>query len=63
MKIVCLINGKLETFSSIGLVPDKIDNLIEFIPDFIEPPHSEHDHLIMEQSQSIFKSLLERETK
>lgn len=63
MKIVCLIDGKLETFSNIGLVPDKIDNLIEFVPDFIEPPHSEHDHLMMDNNQNIFKSLLERETK
>ena len=63
MKIVCLVNGKLETYSDIAQVPAAIDNLIEFVPDYIEPPHTEDEHEMMHKIQDIFKQLMSRETK
>ena len=63
MKIVCLVNGKLETYYDIAHVPATIDNLIEFVPDYFEPPHTEDQHHMMHESQNIFKQLMSRETK
>jgi hypothetical protein len=60
MEIVCLVDGRLETYTDIGQVPATIDNLIKFVPDYIEPPHSEDEHELLHSQVEIFKQLMEK---
>ena len=62
MKIVCLVNGEIKTYSDFTQVPGAIDNVIEFVPDYIEGPHTEEEHEILHQQAEMLKQLLKRET-
>lgn len=62
-KFVILNNGILETYSNFDDIPEKFDNVIEFNPVIIPPPHTEEEHKINAQWEIKFKELMKRETK
>ena len=62
-RFVILIDNKLHTFDKFEDIPMKIDNVIEFRPKFIPPPHTHEEHVINDQWHDKFKELLKRETK
>lgn len=60
-EFVVLIDGVLKTFSKYEDIPEKIDNVIKFLPCIPEPPHEKHQHDEMEQWNIKLKELLTRE--
>ena len=62
-KFTILNNGVLETYMHFDDIPKKFDNLVDFNPHMIPPPHTEEEHIINAQWQGKFKELMKRETK
>lgn len=62
-KFVVLVNDELRTYENFDEIPMVIDNVVEFSPEFIPPPHTEEEHQINEQWQEKFRELIKRETK
>lgn len=58
-----LVNGKIEEYDNFDDIPDKIDNVIAFLPEIIPPPHKPGEHEINAQWGEKFKELMSRETK
>ena len=58
-----LIGGNLKIFHDANDIPEKFDNLIEFLPEYPPGPHTEKQHEEMESFMEIFRELMERETK
>lgn len=61
-EFVVLLNGKIETFQRYEDIPEKFDNLIKFVPEIPEPPHSHEQHEEMDVWNEKLKELLKRET-
>lgn len=62
-KFVILNKGILETYTNFDDIPEEFDNLIEYIPYIIPPPHTEEEHKINAQWEGKLKELMKRETK
>jgi hypothetical protein len=61
-EFVILRNGILETYMNYEEIPETFDNVIKFIPDYSEGPHSHEEHEEIEQWNQKLKQLLARET-
>ena len=61
-EFVVLLNGKIETFQRYEDIPKKFDNLIKFVPEIPEPPHTEEQHEEMDVWNEKLKELMKRET-
>lgn len=61
-KYVVLVNGKIETYTNFDDIPEVIDNVIEFLPEYPKGPHTDHEHEEMEQFTNKLQELLKRET-
>jgi hypothetical protein len=61
-EFVLLVNGELKTYSKFEDIPEKFDNVIKFLPEVPEPPHTEHQHEEMDVWNDRLKELLSRET-
>jgi hypothetical protein len=61
-EFVLLVNGELRTYSKLEDIPEKFDNVIKFLPEIPEPPHTEHQHEEMDVWNDRLKELLSRET-
>jgi predicted alternative tryptophan synthase beta-subunit len=61
-EFVLLVNGELKTYSKFEDIPEKFDNVIKFLPEIPEPPHTEHQHEEMDVWNDRLKELLSRET-
>jgi hypothetical protein len=61
-EFVVLKDGVLITFENYDDIPEKFDNLIKFIPDYDEGPHTHEQHEEMHKLTDIFKELMNRET-
>ena len=61
-EFVLLVNGELRTYSKFEDIPEKFDNVIKFLPEIPEPPHTEHQHEEMDVWNDRLKELLSRET-
>lgn len=57
-----LVNGELITYTNYNDIPEKFDNVIEFLPDYPPGPHTEEEHDYMETYNSHLLDLLKRET-
>lgn len=57
-----LLNGELVTYTNYNDIPEKIDNLIEFLPDYPVGPHTLEEHTHMESYVLSLTDLLRRET-
>ena len=61
-EFVVLLDGKIETFQRYEDIPEKFDNLIRFVPEIPEPPHSHEQHEEMDVWNEKLKELIKRET-
>ena len=61
-EFVVLINGELKTYNNFDDIPEKIDNVIKFLPEIPEPPHTHDQHEEMGVWNDKLKELLKRET-
>jgi hypothetical protein len=61
-EFVLLINGELKTYNNFEDIPEKFDNVIKFLPEIPEPPHTEHQHEEMNVWNDRLRELLSRET-
>ena len=62
-RFVILNNGILETFTKYEDIPLKFDNLIEFLPEVPEGPHTHEQHEEIDEWNDKLKELMKRETK
>ena len=62
-EFVILNNGKLETYTNFNDIPEIFDNVIKFVPEVPEPPHTDEQHEEMEQWPNKLKQLIQRELK
>lgn len=61
-EFVVLIKNKLETFTKYEDIPEKFDNLIKFLPEIPEPPHTHEQHEELDLWNERLKELMKRET-
>ena len=61
-EFVILNNGSLETYDNFDDIPEKFDNLIKFLPEIPQAPHTHDQHDEMAQWHEKLKELLMRET-
>jgi hypothetical protein len=61
-EFVVLKDGVLLTFENYDDIPEKFDNLIKFIPDYNEGPHSHEEHEEISLWNEKLKNLMKRET-
>lgn len=61
-EFVVLVNGKIETYNNFDDIPEKIDNVIKFMPVIPAGPHTEEEHKEIEQWSGKLKELMSRET-
>ena len=60
-EFVLKINGKLETFTKYEDIPDEFDNVIKFIPEIPDGPHSHNEHEEIEKWNEKLQLLMEKE--
>jgi hypothetical protein len=58
---VILIDGELHTFDKYEDIPEEFDNVIKFLPDVPEGPHTEHQHDEIDEWNVKFQKLMEKE--
>lgn len=61
-EFVILRNGVLETYNKYEDIPDFFDNLIKFLPDIPDGPHTDEQHEEIDSWNEKLKILLTRET-
>ena len=62
-KFVVLIDDEIKVFNKFEDIPLVIDNVIEFSPEFLPPPHTPEQHEINAEWENKLKELMLRETK
>lgn len=62
-EFIVLVDGSLLTYNKFEDIPEKIDNIIKFLPEIPPPPHTNEQHEEIEEWQNKFKKLLEMEKK
>lgn len=62
-KFVILIDGELKIYKKFDDIPDKIDNVIEFLPAIPQPPHTPEQHIEMSEWNNKLKELMRREKR
>ena len=60
-EFVLLIDGELKTYTSYEDIPEVFDNVIKFVPEIPEPPHTEEQHEEIENWNDKFQKLMEKE--
>jgi hypothetical protein len=61
-EFVILRNGIIETYCNYNDIPEKFDNVIKFVPDYSEGPHTHEEHNELHLWNDRLKQLLKRET-
>lgn len=61
-KFVILRNGVLETYNKYEDIPESFENVIEFIPEIPDGPHTEDEHEMIHQWNDKLMELLQRQT-
>ena len=54
-------NGQLETYTKYEDIPNDFDNVIKFIPEVPEPPHTDEQHEEIESWNAKLQALMEIE--
>jgi hypothetical protein len=62
-KFVILNNGVLETYTKYEDIPESFDNIIQFLPEIPEGPHTHDQHDEIEQWNDKLKELMKREKR
>lgn len=60
-EFVLLVNGKLVTYTNYEDIPDEFDNVIKFIPEILDGPHSHDEHEEIEKWNEKLQLLMEKE--
>ena len=61
-EFVVLLNGKLKTYTKYEDIPERFDNVIRFIPQIPEPPHTHEQHEEIDSWNERLQELMKRET-
>lgn len=61
-EFVLLVKGELKTYTNYEDIPDEFNNLIKFLPEIPEPPHTHEQHEELGLWNERLKELLKRET-
>ena len=61
-EFVILINGELKTYHRFDDIPEKFDNLIKFVPEIPDGPHTHDEHAEIEVWNEKLRALMKRET-
>lgn len=56
-----LIDGKIQTFHDYRDIPETFDNVIKFMPNFSEGPHTHDQHEEMSHYTEMLQDLMKRE--
>jgi hypothetical protein len=62
-KFTVLTDNGLETYDKYEDIPESFHNVIEFLPEIPDGPHTEEQHEEIEQWNNKLKELMKRETK
>jgi hypothetical protein len=62
-KFTIRIGKKIHVFENYEDIPDTFDNVVEFLPEYPEPPHTEEQHEYIETFSPKLLELLNREKK
>jgi hypothetical protein len=62
-RYVIMMDSKLHTYYNYNDIPQEFDHLIEFAPEYPEPPHTEEQHEWLETLNDKLKELMSRERK
>jgi hypothetical protein len=62
-KFLILNNGIIETYTKYEDIPESFDNVIQFLPEIPEGPHTHEEHDIIDQWNDKLKELMKREKK
>lgn len=60
-KFVVLIDGELRVFDRFEDIPEVIDNVIEFLPEFSAGPHTHEEHEELDLWNDKLQELMRRE--
>jgi hypothetical protein len=60
-KFVILLNGNLVTYNKYEDIPDSFDNVISFLPEIPNEPHTNEQHEEIDQWNDKLKELLKKE--
>ena len=60
-EFVLLVKGELKTYTNYEDIPDEFDNVIKFIPEIPDGPHSHNEHDEIEKWNEKLQLLLEKE--
>jgi hypothetical protein len=60
-QFVILKNGTLETYDKYEDIPEEFDNLIKFLPDIPDGPHTHEQHEEIDSWNEKLKELLKKE--
>ena len=61
-EFVVLLNGELKTYTKHEDIPERFDNVIRFIPEIPEPPHTHEQHEEIDSWNERLQELVKRET-
>jgi len=61
-EFVILIDDKLKIYHHFDDIPEKFDNLIKFVPEIPDGPHTHDEHTEIEVWNEKLKELMKRET-
>ena len=62
-EFVVLRKGILETYNKYEDIPETFENLIKFLPDIPDGPHTHEQHEEIDSWNDKLKELMKRETK
>ena len=62
-KFVILNNGVLETYTKYEDIPESFDNVIKFLPEIPDGPHTHDQHDEIDQWNDKLKELMKRERR
>ena len=60
-EFVILVNGELKTYDNYEDVPDDFENVIKFLPEIPDGPHTHEQHEEIELWNKRFQQLMEKE--
>ena len=61
-EFVVLLNGQLITYTQYEDIPESFDNLIRFVPEIPEAPHTHDQHEEIDSWNHKLQELMKRET-
>lgn len=57
---VVMIDGQYHQYTNYEDIPERIDAVLKFLPDFPEPPHTEEEHKLAHMWEDRFNEVIGR---